>query len=294
MDKKVYEFIARKAWENIVEWKKCSCWEEFLITDRDLEFYDKVSPVFSWKKYSIPAPTLCPDCRQQRGLSWKNERKLYKVNSSLSWKSIISMYHEKNWYKIYAEDEWENANWSSLNYGRDFDFSRSFFEQFAELLKDVPLLALDTTANENSEYTNQCWYLKNCYLCFEVWFCQDCYYSGYMRNADNCMDILQCNNIQESYECVECFNSYWLKYCFKCDNCRDSSFLFDCKWCSNCFWCVWLNNKQYYFFNKKCSEKEYIDKLKEFSLWNKATVSNFDNKYSEFKRKYFLKNISIL
>jgi len=29
-----------------------------------------------------------------------------------------------------------------MEYGRDFDFSKSFFEQFGELLEEVPLPAL--------------------------------------------------------------------------------------------------------------------------------------------------------
>jgi len=65
--------------ERIIETKQCkNCQIGFSITDRDLEFYDKVSPIFWWKKYSIPTPKLCPDCRQQRRLTFRNERSLYK------------------------------------------------------------------------------------------------------------------------------------------------------------------------------------------------------------------------
>jgi hypothetical protein len=43
-----------------------------------LEFYEKVSPIFKGRKYSIPTPQLCPECREQRRISFRNERKLYK------------------------------------------------------------------------------------------------------------------------------------------------------------------------------------------------------------------------
>jgi hypothetical protein len=65
--------------EKVVETKVCNhCNTKFDITDKDLEFYEKISPIFNDKKYSIPTPTLCPDCRQQRRLTFRNERKLYK------------------------------------------------------------------------------------------------------------------------------------------------------------------------------------------------------------------------
>ena len=58
--------------------KTCSkCSSVFVIKDEDLVFYDKVSPVFNGVKCSIPEPKSCPDCRQQRRLSFINPRKLY-------------------------------------------------------------------------------------------------------------------------------------------------------------------------------------------------------------------------
>jgi len=56
--------------------KKCST--HFEITSSDLEFYKKISPKFDGKVFEIPTPTLCPECRQQRRLSFRNERNLYK------------------------------------------------------------------------------------------------------------------------------------------------------------------------------------------------------------------------
>lgn len=65
--------------EKIVETKKCRLTgKEFIVTDRDLEFYDKVSPIFAGKKYLIPSPTLCPEERQKRRLCFRNERNLYQ------------------------------------------------------------------------------------------------------------------------------------------------------------------------------------------------------------------------
>ena len=51
--------------------KQCeNCQKQFEITSEDLRFYDKVSPVFNGVKYQIPAPTLCPDCRPNRNITF--------------------------------------------------------------------------------------------------------------------------------------------------------------------------------------------------------------------------------
>jgi hypothetical protein len=59
-------------------------------------------------------------------------------------------------YKVYSQEFWWSDNWNALDYGRDFDFSRPFFEQYEELYTEVPQVSLitDYTKDENSAYTN--------------------------------------------------------------------------------------------------------------------------------------------
>ncbi len=77
--------------EHLVIMKQCrQCGEDFPVTYKDMEFYEKVSPIFASKKYIIPPPTLCPECRQQRRLAFRNERKLYNRKSDKSGKEMIS------------------------------------------------------------------------------------------------------------------------------------------------------------------------------------------------------------
>ena len=87
--KEVYEYISKQtnpaasdgAGDPIVERKICKVsGQSFAIFKSDLEFYDKISPVFNGKKYLIPTPRLCPEERQRRRLMFRNERKLYRRN----------------------------------------------------------------------------------------------------------------------------------------------------------------------------------------------------------------------
>jgi len=103
-----------------------------------LDFYTKISPTFAGEKFQIPTPTLCPEERQRRRLSFRNERKLYKRTCNYSGKEIISIYSPDKPYKVYDQKiRWSDAR-DPMDYGRDFDFMKSFTEQFHELMREVP------------------------------------------------------------------------------------------------------------------------------------------------------------
>ena len=163
--------------EMLVESKICKhCSISFPITDKDIEFYTKVSPIFGGKKYLIPPPTLCPDCRQQRRLSFRNERKLYKRTCDATGKDIVSMYSPDNKSTVYHQDYWWSDAWDPMSYGREVDLGRSMMEQMGALIEEVPKMHLSVFDMENSDYANQSGSLKNCYLVTNSSDSNHCYY----------------------------------------------------------------------------------------------------------------------
>ena len=116
------------------------------------------------KKYLIPPPTLCPDCRQQRRLSFRNERTLYKRKCDATGKEIVSIYSPDKSYTVYHQDYWWSDAWDPLTYGRAFDFTRSAMEQMEEMMREVPRISVLNGYGENSEYCNHAWKQKDCYF----------------------------------------------------------------------------------------------------------------------------------
>ena len=101
----VYEFISKQTNDPIVERKECRVsGQKFAIYQSDLDFYDKVSPVFNDVKYLIPTPTLCPEERMRRRLAWRNERKLYRRKCDATQKDIISVYSPDKDAVVYNQD----------------------------------------------------------------------------------------------------------------------------------------------------------------------------------------------
>lgn len=250
-------------WEKIIEKKTCQIsGQEFFITDKDLEFYEKISPVFTGKKYIIPSPTLCPDERQRRRLVFRNERRFYHRKCDKTGNQIISIYAPNKPYKVYDQNVWHNDSWSPLDYGRTFDFERPFFEQFWELFLQTPKMNLFHQApNENSEYSHLSSHNKNCYLLTAGNENEDCYYTTYVQRNKKIIDscfIFDSENCYSSIDCKNCYNVFFWSSCVWS---RDLYLCEDCQECNNCIGCSGLIHKKYHILNKPVSKEHYDEVL---------------------------------
>ncbi len=316
--------------EKVIESKKCKqCNISFNISNKDLEFYEKISPVFetphnlplsgeeleqfvasspltrgelrgvldlwNWKtKYLIPTPTLCPDCRQQRRLTFRNERNLYKRKCDLTWKEIISIYSPDKPYKVYSQEAWWSDDWDAMDYGTDFDFSKWFFEQYDQLLKKVPLLAIINYNSQNSLYTNYSVWNKNCYLIFSSSESEDCYYWLKCTKSNKCVDCSVVVDSDFCYELVDSSNCYFCSHLYNCENCQKSDYMINCKNCEECFLSSNLIWKKYHILNQTYDQKQYYetknsilsdklkleelyDKLKKETIYNEAVFTNCED-----------------
>jgi len=267
--------------------KSCAkCAQKFEITADDLAFYDKVSPVFGNKKYPIPPPTLCPDCRAKRRLSFRNERKLYNRKCDLSGRQILSMYSPDKPYKVYDYKEWWGDKWDALSYAREYDPTRSFFKQFHELWLAVPQMNVRGENNLNSDYCNLTANCKNCYLVFESSNNEDCLYGYWLQKCANCTDTSFSHESTLCYECDDCYNCYNLLWSRDCNSCSDSAFLLDCTGCKNCLFCVNLNQKQYCVFNEQLTKEEYEKEKKKYLDGSSLTVNKNLKEFEKFALKY--------
>lgn len=71
------------------------CGKDFLIIVQEQKFY---------AKKDLPWPENCPECRQKRRLSLRNERRLYKRTCDKCHKEIISTYAPDSPYIVYCQE----------------------------------------------------------------------------------------------------------------------------------------------------------------------------------------------
>ena len=240
------------------------CKQSFEIAPADFALLDKLSPVFGNKKYVIPSPTLCPDCRQQRRLFWRNERSLYRRTCDLCEKSIISMYPQGSAFPVYCTECWWSDSWDPKDFGRAVDFGRPFLSQIKKLQNVVPRLGLNViNSNENSEFINHSGSCKNCYLIFAAEFDEDCLYGYQVIKSVGCTDTCDCTESHYCYEVIDVDQCHSLFFSQNCTNCSSSAFLFDCKGCTDCLLSTNLRNKHHVIRNTQYSKEEYLRLKKE-------------------------------
>lgn len=259
--------------EHKSETKICqNCKNDFTIESEDLSFYEKID---------VPAPTFCRECRLQRRMSWRNERSLHKVKCSAPGheEDIISMYNPMSLHVVFDNNYWWSDKCDATEYSLSYDFSRTFFEQFNELLIKVPLPALSILNSINSDYTNFVDSNKNCYLIFGSGWNENAQYGNKLFQCKDSQDLLMCTKCELSYECVGCLESYRLMWSKDSKNCSDSSFLFNCKNCNYCFGCTNLINKSYCIWNKQYTREEYFEKLEKLDLKNNKKIKELQERY---------------
>ncbi|PID70191.1 hypothetical protein CSB37_03380 [bacterium DOLZORAL124_38_8] len=284
--------------------------EKFEITKDDLEFYAKMGVITAEqleKLTSLPVgesasisesnilqelliglPTLCPDERQRRRYSWINLRNLYKRTCVVTGKELVSIFSPDIPLQVVDIEYWWSDEWDGRDFGRDFDFSKPFFEQFKALLYSsfIPPVSRNFSRDENSDYTHAACKNKNCYLIFDSGFNEDCCYSFSINNCQDCFDCFRVEKSQLCFECIDCLNCYECLFTQNSTNCSSVWFSKNCIGCENCFGCVNLRNKKYYFLNKPYTKREYEQKINELSLETNQGIYHLRKNFLDFVKKF--------
>jgi len=269
------------------ETKTCqNCQKDFTIEPEDFNFYEKIK---------VPLPTFCPWCRLIRRLAWRNERTLYKRKCDLCQKSIIAMFSDSVSFPVYCRECWYGDGWEATIFGRDYDFSKTFFEQFKELQKVVPRLAMWQRNAINSDYSSYVGESKNVYLSASITMGSENVF--YSKTVDKSSDIIDCLDVKESqslYENIYGEKNYNCQYLLLSRNCLDSYFLVDCVNCSNCLLSCNLRNKEFYIRNKKYSKEEYLKEKEKLNLKSRASREVLLKEYEDIKEKAIYRFANII
>lgn len=256
--------------------KQCTqCSKTFRIDDQDALFY---------KKITVPEPTQCPDCREQRRLAWRNERMFYQRACDLCKGNMITMYRPGTDFIVYCQDCWWSDKWDATDYGETYNPNRSFLEQYLELLRKVPRLALSNNNAVNSPYVNWGDRNKNCYMATSANDNEDCYYGFWLVNNTDCGDVAYSLDNRMCYELIDCTNCNQVRFSQDSRDCNESWFLYDCVGVSNSFGCTNLRMKQYHIFNVPHSPEDYERKVADM-IKDRASLEAARHEFEKLKKK---------
>jgi hypothetical protein len=251
-----------------------NCKKDFTIEPDDFSFY---------KKINVPAPTFCVDCKHQRRLTYRNTHSLYKRKDSFSGEDIISIYSPDKDLVVIDQKTWWGDSWDPMDYGREYDFTKPFFEQWKEFRNCFPLQSMSNSKAINSDYCNVAEESKDSYLCSASWKIERVLYSDAISEIKDCSDLHVVHRTEFSYEDVVCTDSYKLFYSQNCTNCVDSYFLYDCRGCTNCFMCSNLRNKSYCMYNEQLTKEEYLERLSKINLGSYKFIQESKKDFEKLK-----------
>ncbi len=246
------------------------CNATFNITNEELLLYEKVG---------ILPSTLCFLCRVKSHISFWPFGKFRKGKSDLSSENLITVLPEKARYPIYTLSEWHSDAWDPMIFGKEYDPSRSFFEQLKELQEMIPRPHQNGSRNTGCDWSEDVWSSKNCYLSRSMVNCEDLYYSYRNKEVKNSIDVAVCYTSEKCYDSSDCSHSYKLFYSKHSRDCIDSYFLYDCRNCQNCFMSWNLRNKQYCIENVQYTKEEYEEKLKSFKLDSYSSIQSLKKRF---------------
>lgn len=272
-----------------METRKCqNCKNDFTIEPEDFVFYEKMK---------VPAPTWCSECQFVRRTAFRNQNTLHRRTSNSpndKGEKVISIYSEDRDVTVYSREYWWGDAWDPYSFGRDIDFSRPFFEQMKELIREVPWPSLINWNAVHSDYCNSTTDNKNCYLVFGGDFNEDCSYATFNFHSKDSQDLYLVEKNDLCYECTDTDSCYKVRFAQYSKSCSDCQFVYDCVNCTECVGCVNLRNKSHCIFNEQYTKEEYEKRLKELKLDTRDGILEMRKKFQDFKLKYPHKYAHIL
>lgn len=247
--------------------------QPYTISDEEVEVY---------REFGLPLPSVCPQERCRRQLSFRNDKQFFWRKCDQTGKKIYSVFPEKAPFPVVSADYWQSSEWDGTHYGQEFDFKRLFIEQLLELWQKVPRpayrlqSALDTRASHNSADVGQS------FLLFNARSVACSFYSVGIWDSHHCCDCYYVNCCEYCYECIHCHDCKKLRWSEFCRGCEDSWFLSHCSNCSHCLFCSGLEGKNYHIFNRPVSKEGFEKALGEWSLNARPRVELAQEQFSEF------------
>jgi len=171
------------------------------------------------------------------------------------------MYSKDAPFPVYCQPCWWSDKWEPPEL--EYDASRDFFSQFAELRNKTPHESMQAPQSVDSEYATFIFNAKNTYLSSVILESKNIFYSRFLNKCEDCVG---CNYVGKSAKCINVFYSadcYMCKESRNIDGCQNVALSAHCTNLSDCYGCINLRHKKYCIFNQQYSKEDYFSKRKE-------------------------------
>ena len=253
-------------------WRTCAeTGEHFFVSRAMIDMY---------RRLGVPVPTVCPRVRFRRQRQFIGGMDLFR--REINGETIITMFDPESPAIVWTNERWRSDAFDELSYGRDYDASRSFFDQWTDFSRSVPRSAIaNSLQNEGSGWSIYGSFIKNCYFTYGGIRNDGLAYADFAVACSHSMDTSGDVRGEWSYETVECVDCSHVYYSERCSSCLNVIFSLGCQDCADCFGCANLKHKKFYFLNQPLSESEYREKIASMDFGDAAVVERLKKEIRE-------------
>lgn len=235
-----------------------------------------------YERFGLPVPDIHPIARRIQKLAHANAWDLYWTTDTRTGKKILSCYDPAEHPIIYDRSYWMSDDFDAKQYGQAFDFSRSFFDQYFEMVSSIPKSNLVVLSGENIDYCNNASNSKNCYLSFNMLGSENLMYCARVFECRDSINLYNCRKCEMSYACADCFGCYNLRWSEFSTHCTDSAFLSNCRDCIDCYQCANISHKQYCIQNVQVTQQEYEKHMRAIDFGSWRVLQNEGSEWRAF------------
>lgn len=207
---------------------------------------------------ALPEPTVHPFELLRQVMCQGPLVYLHPAKSDISGTPTLSRIHPSEGVPMCTLEEFQSDIVDNRKVGKEYDFSRPFFEQYREIMRSSYLPPLNNANNDNCSFTTATFNSKNAYLTFVCFDSEDCLYSYCLTRARECVDCVAVTDCELCVECIDCSGCYACIASKDCsDGCRNLFGCEDMRGSKDCYGCIGMEHQQFCIFNKQATEEEY-------------------------------------
>jgi len=229
------------------------------------------------RKWRVPPSKLSPFTRMRVLATWGSGVDLWWKPHFETKKPILSCINPDSLVQVVGDLEFAARDYGD-EAAMDYDFSKSFFKQQEELIKNVPVGAFFAYDSEGciGNGFSKC---INSFVVCGTYQAKDSWFTFRCKQVDRCTDVAFLENCENTFSSCMSVRLNRCTQVFDSIDCMNSEFLFDCRNCEFCFCSTNLRRKRYVFMNEQLTKEEYQKRMSEIDLSCNSTLQKYKEKF---------------
>ncbi len=244
------------------------------MDEREIEWY---------RRFGAPPSQFSPRTRMIQVGAFRTMFEIFWNKHSKTGEPTLSYIHPDIPVPIVLDEEWHALEIGDMpEYQMSVDVNKSFFDQFEQLVRKIPMGARREWRNIKNTVGVGMWDVEDSYMVFSTVGAKRCMYTYYcLEGSEDITQSIFVLTSQNCFGCVQISRCHSCRAAFESSDCINCSFIYDCRNCEFVFGGANLRYKKFVWFNEQLTEEEWC---KRFAQVNLGCRSQFNQHQTSFRQ----------